>query len=92
MGRQDLFRDCPLSSVERYELWEAFLATCEWVSVYFRWRPNLRDETDNHLMELAVAGGAAAIVTNNVADFRGAELPFPDVRIVTPRELLKEIV
>jgi hypothetical protein len=31
-----------------------------------RWRPNLRDEGDNHLVELAIAGGAEAIVTYNV--------------------------
>jgi len=26
-----------------------------WVSVYFGWRPNLPDEGDNHLFELALA-------------------------------------
>jgi len=53
------------------------------------WRPNLPDEGDNHIVELAVAGGAAMIVTNNVRDFRGAELRFPRVRIVAPRELVE---
>ena len=28
----------------------------------------MRDESDNHLVELAVAGGAAAIVTHNVRE------------------------
>ncbi len=39
-----------------------------WVSVYFGWRPNLPDEGDNHLFELALAGNAAAIITHNVRD------------------------
>lgn len=26
-----------------------------WTRIYFGWRPNLRDEADNHLVELAVA-------------------------------------
>jgi hypothetical protein len=29
----------------------------------YGWRPHLRDEGDNHLVELAIAGGAEAIVT-----------------------------
>jgi hypothetical protein len=39
-------------------------------------------------MELAIAGGATAIVTHNVADFAG-ELRFPSVKIVTPAQYLK---
>jgi hypothetical protein len=40
---------------------------------------------------LAIAGGAAVIVTKNVRDFRGAELQFPGLRIMSPGDLLKEI-
>jgi hypothetical protein len=31
------------------------------------------------------------IVTNNVRDFRGTDLRFPEIRIATPRELVKEL-
>jgi putative PIN family toxin of toxin-antitoxin system len=91
LNRRDLFRTSPLSRPERQELFAAFLSLCEWVQVYFSWRPNLPDEADNHIVELAVAGGAAMIVTNNVRDFRAADLRFPDLRIVAPRELVKEL-
>lgn len=57
----------------------------------YLWRPNLRDEGDNHVVELAVAGGASTIITNNVADFRDSDLRFPDIRILTPRDLMKEL-
>ena len=53
--------------------------------------PNLRDEADNHVLEIAVAAGAQTIVTYNRADFLGAELHFPGLHIVVPADLLKGI-
>jgi putative PIN family toxin of toxin-antitoxin system len=91
LNRRSLFRTSPLSPQERQELFAAFLSVCEWVQIYFSWRPNLPDEADNHIVELAVAGGAAMIVTNNLRDFQGADLRFPDLRMVAPRELVKEL-
>jgi hypothetical protein len=38
--------------------------------VYFLWRPNLPDEADNHLIELALAGAAQTIVTHNLNDLQ----------------------
>jgi predicted nucleic acid-binding protein len=81
-----------LSAAERRELFEAFVSVCDWVHVYYLWRPNLRDEGDNHVFELAVAGGAEAIITNNVQDFRSAELRFPDLHVLAPRDALKELL
>lgn len=52
------------------------------LAIYFGWRPNLADESDNHLIQWAVAGGAAAVVTKNVKDFRRAELSFAGPRIL----------
>jgi putative PIN family toxin of toxin-antitoxin system len=91
LSRSAIFRTSPLSRQERQELFAAFLSVCEWVQIYFSWRPNLPDEADNHIVELAVAGGAAMIVTNNLRDFQGANLRFPDLRMVAPRELVKEL-
>ena len=42
------------------------------------------------MIELALAGGASVIFTNNVGDFRNTELRFPDLRVVTPDQLLKD--
>lgn len=92
LGREPVFRKSPLSAAERRELFEAFLSVCAWVHVYYLWRPNLRDEGDNHVFELAIAGGAQAIVTNNVADFRSADLRFPDLRVLTPGGALRELI
>ena len=56
---------------------------------HFLWRPNLPDEADNHLIELAVAGGASAIVSQNIRDFKRSELHFPEIQILTPKECLE---
>ena len=91
LGRSELFRNSVLSARQRKQLFEAFLSVCECVQIYYGWRPNLRDEADNHLLELAIAGGASSIATHNVADFGGADLQFPQVRILSPREFIKEL-
>jgi predicted nucleic acid-binding protein len=75
---------------EREELLEIFLATCRWTRIYFGWRPNLKDEADNHLIELAIAGGASKVITANVRDFVRAELLFPTLQVLTAAQLLRE--
>jgi len=90
LARDSLFRKSRLTPVERAQLLDIFLSTCRWTRIYFGWRPNLPDEADNHLIELAVAGGAGHIVTSNLRDLRRAELSFPGIAIVTPIQFLKD--
>ena len=89
--RDGLWEKSGLSHPEREELMNAFLSVCRWTTIYYGWRPNLRDEGDNHLIELAIAGGARAIVTKNVRDFQGADLSFPELSILRPQDILEEI-
>jgi predicted nucleic acid-binding protein len=90
IGKESLFAHCALSRREREELLDAFLSCCRWTKVYYAWRPNSPDESDNHIVELAVAGGAQAIVTKNARDFRNMELRFAGLRILSPGDLAKE--
>jgi len=80
---------CPLKSREIAELLNAFYSVCDWVPIYYLWRPNIADEGDNFLIELALAGNATHIVTNNISDLKNAELKFPELKIVTPVKLLR---
>ena len=91
LGRRDLMRKSPLTAPERRALFAALLSVSEWIKVYYLWRPNLPDEGDNHLIELAVAGGAGAVVTNNTGDLKKGELLFPSVSIFTPAQFLEAI-
>lgn len=89
IGRDRIIGLCILSETERQEFLNAFLSSCEWTSVYFLWRPNLRDEADNHLVELALAGGASTIITANKRDLKNGELGFPDLEILNAGEYLR---
>lgn len=90
LRRDELFTGSNLSIDERDELLDALLSVCEWVRIFYLWRPNLKDEADNHLIELAVAGNAKYIVSHNVKDFGQAQLSF-DIAIINPKELLDTI-
>jgi len=87
--RQQILDACPLKSEEIRELLNAFYSTCHWVPIYYLWRPNIVDEGDNFLIELALAGNAMHIVTKNIGDFQNAELKFPGLTIVKPERFLR---
>lgn len=90
LSRAELFREAVVGPVERAVLLDAVLAVCQWINVAFLWRPNLPDESDNHLVELAVAGNAQWIVTRNTRDFTAGELVFDSFCIATPGDWLKK--
>jgi predicted nucleic acid-binding protein len=75
---------------ERLRMLAALARQGRWITIYYGWRPNLPDEGDNHLIELALAGAGRAIVTHNVRDVRRGELLFNDLRVLTPAECLEE--
>ncbi len=87
--RAKILELCPLTNNEIKELLNAFYKTCRWVPIYYLWRPNIKDEGDNFLIELALAGNASCIITNNIRDLKNAELTFPDLQIETPEQFLQ---
>jgi putative PIN family toxin of toxin-antitoxin system len=90
LGREALFTTSPLTPVQRGEVLDGFLNRCQWVEVFYAWRPNLPDEADNHLVELAVAGRAQAIATRNLRDLQRGELRFDTVQVLTPEQCLEK--
>lgn len=88
VNRDNIIAVCPLTSIERTNLLAAFMSVCQWVRVYYLWRPNLTDEADNHLIELAVAGNAQIIATRKVKDFKRSQLRFSQLKILKPEEIL----
>lgn len=87
--REDIVTRCPLSQEEIVTLLSAFMSISQWINIYYLWRPNLQDEGDNHLIELAVAGLARLSATNNIKDFKNAQLLFPQLSILKPEQIIK---
>lgn len=79
-----------LTKEEQKLLFEAYLLMCKWNDIYYTWRPNLKDENDNFLIELAVASGSKVILTYNLKDFKNAQLLFQH-KVMTPEDFIKEI-
>ena len=75
-----------LSAEDVDDFLDYFLHASIECKVHFLWRPQLSDPNDDMLLELALAGSAAYIVTFNARDFAAA-VRF-GIRIVTPREFL----
>ena len=86
--REEIIAKCQLDRSKVNELLDGFLSVSRWVYIYYSWRPNLRDEGDNHVIELAIAGNARIVATNNLKDFRGSELTFPQLQILNPHQII----
>ncbi len=55
---------------------------------YYMWRPNLKDESDNFVLEVAIST-SALLITKNLKDFRSGDLKFPGLVILTPEKFFK---
>jgi len=90
MKRNKIQRLTPLGKEEQNELFNAYLSCCNWNEVYYSWRPNLKDEDDNFVVELAVASNSLFILTYNMKDFNDAELLFSH-KVITPERFIEEM-
>lgn len=88
MNRDEIKSKSPLTTQEAEDLLTDFMSVCQWVKIFYLWRPNLKDEADNHLVELAIAGNAQIIVTKNITDFQSSQLQFPQIKILKPEQII----
>lgn len=78
-----------LSETQVGVLVDGLIALAEPVQSFFRWRPQLRDPGDELVLEAAVNGRAAAIVTFNERDLREAQTF--GIAVIRPSEALRKI-
>ncbi len=91
MKRSKIQSLTPININDQEALLDAYLSTCSWNEIYYSWRPNLKDEDDNFIVELAVASGARYILTYNLKDFSDTELSF-NYKVMTPETFIKDIL
>jgi len=58
--------------------------------INFLWRPFLKDQKDDMVLEVAFNAGADVIVTGNIKDFKNVTKHF-GIKILTPQEFLKQL-
>lgn len=65
-------------------------ATLLQVEIWYLWRPHLRDQDDDMVLEAAINAQATHIVTFNLRDFAAARNRF-GIEICRPADLVREI-
>jgi predicted nucleic acid-binding protein len=69
---------------------DAVIAMAEPVETYYHWRPQLRDASDEMILEVAVNDRADAIVTFNLADFGAVPGQF-GINVALPKDILRSV-
>ena len=89
LTRATALKDFELQSndVEKFLRFIAYIGKT--FEIYFLLRPNLKDEKDNMVVELAVTSQSDYLITSNIKDFKQAELIFDQLKIITPSEFVK---
>jgi len=79
-----------LSEQEVRTFVDAVIAIAEPVKIHYLWRPQLRDPSDEMVLETAVNGRANLLTTFNVRDYGTAPARF-GIEVMTPREAVERI-
>jgi putative PIN family toxin of toxin-antitoxin system len=67
-----------------------FCAIATHRTIFYLWRPFLKDPKDDMVLELAVTAACDYLVTYNERDFEGVEQQF-GIKVVTAKEFLRKI-
>lgn len=91
LSRPDILAQTGLAWAEIEVVLAHLVASADEVAVRYLWRPNLQDEGDNFVLEIAIAAWPCTIVTHNLKDFVHAQLRFPHIALCTPGQLLQSL-
>jgi len=78
-----------LSKKEIDDILDFVISNSNHWQIYYLWRPQLKDPSDDMVLELAVTANCNYIITYNVNDFKGIE-NF-GIKAMTPKEFLEMV-
>jgi putative PIN family toxin of toxin-antitoxin system len=90
LTRPQLLKDADLTTGEVVAILDAILSTAIPVEMWFLWRPQLRDPSDEMVLETAVNGNADYLVTFNLRHLREAAGLF-GIRAAVPGQIWRKI-
>lgn len=79
-----------LSRQEAVVFVDAVIAMAEPVETHYRWRPQLNDPADEMVLEAAINGKVAALLTFNRKDFGDTPMQF-GIEVLLPSEAIKRM-
>ena len=79
-----------LQPAEAQNFVNAMIAIAKPIAVHYRWRPQLRDPSDEMVLEAAVNAGADALLTFNIRHFASASAAFR-LKISRPGDFLRSL-
>lgn len=90
LKRPEIAKMHGLSAADVDDFLNALARLVQPVELHFAWRPQLRDPSDEMVLEAAVNGHVDALVTHNLADFEIAKTRF-SLNVWTPAKALKQL-
>jgi predicted nucleic acid-binding protein len=81
--------DITLSEKEIDDILDYVISKANHWKIFYLWRPQLKDPSDDMVLELAVTANCDYILTYNVKDFKGSE-EF-GIRVLTPKAFLEMV-
>lgn len=86
--RQNILDKTKFTEEEIAIILDGIFSVGRWHKVHYLWRPSLKDEGDNHLIDLAVASNAEYLISYNLKDLMSGDLKFA-FEVLTPEDFLK---
>jgi putative PIN family toxin of toxin-antitoxin system len=81
--------DISLSEKEIDDILDFVISKANHWQIFYLWRPQLKDPSDDMVLELAVTAGCDYILTYNLRDFKGSE-KF-GIKVITPKAFLEMV-
>ena len=86
LKREEILKLTRLNQAQVEDILDLLALLAQQNNIYYRLRPNLRDEKDNLFIECAFASNSNYLLTSNIRDFNSGELKSFKFKVLTPKD------